>query len=73
MEGHGEKDAEKISHKNIFEELNGSEIPPQEKIIDRLNEEGFALILAGGDTSSQTLAYVSFHLLENPKIFKRLK
>ncbi|KAK3170221.1 hypothetical protein OEA41_009607 [Lepraria neglecta] len=72
-EGHGEKDAEKTSHKNMFEELKDSDIPPQEKTIDRLNQEGFALILAGGDTSSQTLAYVSFHLLDNPEILKQLK
>ena len=41
--------------------------------IDRLNEEGFALRLAGGDTSSLTLAYISFHLLDNPGILKQLK
>ena len=73
VEGHGEKDAEKTSYKNIFEELIDSDIPPQEKTINRLNQEGFALILAGGDTSSQTLAYISFHLLDNPEILKQLK
>jgi cytochrome P450 len=73
VEGRREKEAKKEPHKNIFEELNDSDLPPQEKTIDRLNEEGFALILAGGDTSSLTLAYISFHLLDNPEILKELK
>ena len=60
-------------HKNIFEELYYSSLPPQEKTIDRLNEEGFALILAGGDTSSATLTQLSYHLLANPDVLRTLK
>ena len=63
----------KTAHKNIFEELYYSNLPPQEKTIDRLNEEGFALILAGADTSSATLTQFSYHLLANPDILKTLK
>ena len=61
------------THKNIFEELYDSNLPPQEKTIDRLNEEGFALILAGADTSSASLSQLSYHLLANPDILKTLK
>ena len=61
------------AHKNIFEELYYSNLPPQEKTIDRLNEEGFALILAGGDTSSASLTQLSYHILANPDILKTLK
>ncbi|KAL9131133.1 MAG: hypothetical protein Q9175_006847 [Cornicularia normoerica] len=70
-----EKDIEDptTAHKNIFEELYDSNLPPQEKTIDRLNEEGFALILAGADTSSATLSQLSYHLLANPDILKTLK
>lgn len=70
-----EKDIEDptTAHKNIFEELNDSNLPPQEKTIDRLNEEGFALILAGADTSSATLSQMSYHLLANPEILQTLK
>ncbi|KAL9130772.1 MAG: hypothetical protein Q9217_001120 [Psora testacea] len=63
----------KDRRKNIFEELIDSNLPPAEKTVDRLNEEGFALILAGGDTSSQTLSQISYHLLANPDILRRLK
>lgn len=75
----GEKKGEKeignptTAHKNIFEELYESNLPPQEKTVDRLNEEGFALILAGADTSSATLSQLSYHLLANPDILKTLK
>ncbi len=61
------------AHKTIFEELYYSNLPPQEKTIDRLNEEGFALILAGADTSSATLSQLSYHILANPDILKTLK
>lgn len=61
------------AHKSIFEELYYSNLPPQEKTIDRLNEEGFALILAGGDTTSATLTQLSYRLLANPDILKTLK
>ena len=61
------------AHKNIFEELFYSNLPPQEKTIDRLNEEGFTLILAGGDTTSATLTQLSYRLLADPDILKTLK
>lgn len=63
----------KSSHKTIFEELNESDLPPQEKAVDRLTEEGFSLILAGADTSTQALIHISFHLLDNPTILKQLQ
>ena len=75
----GEKRSEKnieqptTGHRNIFEELYASNLPPQEKTIDRLNEEGFTMILAGADTSTTTLMRLSYNLLSNPDILKTLK
>ena len=65
--------ATKSSHKTIFEELIESDLPPEEKSIDRLAEEGFALILAGADTSTQALIHISYHVLDNPVILGRLR
>ena len=65
--------ATKSSHKTIFEELIESNLPPEEKGVNRLAEEGFALILAGADTSTQALLHISFHLLDNPEILGRLQ
>ncbi|TKA81274.1 hypothetical protein B0A49_00228 [Cryomyces minteri] len=60
-------------HKTIFEELRDSNLPPQEKTIERLMDEGFILIGAGGETTAQTLAVLTYHLLNNPPILKKLR
>ena len=36
-------------------------------------DEGFILVGAGGETTAQTLAVLSFHLLKNPEVLKRLR
>ena len=62
----------KGSHKSIFEELLNSGLPPQEKTIDRLSEEGFIVILAGGDVSAMNLSMLTYRLLAQPDILKTL-
>ena len=64
---------EKKSHKTIFESLLGSDLPPQEKTVDRLKEEGYVILLAGSDTVAETLTVLSYHLLANSEILRRLK
>ncbi len=59
--------------KTIFEELRDSNLPPDQKAVDRLKEEGFILVLAGGDTSAKVLTTLTYHLLSNPNILRRLK
>lgn len=66
------RDPEK-AHKTIFEELRDSDLPPQEKTIERLMDEGFILVGAGGETTAQTLAVLSFHLLNNPPVLGKLR
>lgn len=61
------------THKrSIFEELVISDLPSEEKTVDRLSEEGFILILAGGDVSAMNLAMLSYHLLANPELLATL-
>lgn len=36
-------------------------------------DEGFILIGAGGETTAQTLAVLSYHLLSNPEVLKKLR
>ncbi len=60
-------------HKTIFEELCDSDLPPQEKTIERLMDEGFILIGAGGESTAQTLTVLTFHLLNNPEIVLELR
>ncbi|KAG9695483.1 alcohol oxidase, partial [Aureobasidium melanogenum] len=61
------------SHRTIFEELRDSDLPPQEKTIERLMDEGFILVGAGGETTAQTLAVLTFHLLNNPLVLQKLQ
>ncbi|KAF7511511.1 hypothetical protein GJ744_004099 [Endocarpon pusillum] len=61
------------AHKTIFEELRDSDLPAQEKTIERLVDDGFVLVTAGGETTAQTLAVLTFHLLNNPDILCELR
>ncbi len=63
-----------ISHPTIFHELMSSKVlPPQEKSIQRLAEEGQVLVQAGTLTASWTLTIATYHLLSQPKTLRRLR
>jgi len=57
----------------IFHELRDSDLPPSEKTMPRLADEGNILIGAGSETTAQVLAVLSFHLLDNPSILAKLR
>ena len=58
----------------VFHALRDSKIlPPQEKTVDRLQEEGQVFVAAGSETTAKTLTIIFFHLLDNPMIFNRLR
>ncbi|KAI9783704.1 MAG: hypothetical protein M1839_003552 [Geoglossum umbratile] len=61
------------SQPTIFHELLRSDLPAEEKSIDRMWQEGVALVSAGSETTTNTLGVITFHLLDNPGILKRLK
>ncbi|RAL63677.1 hypothetical protein DID88_003720 [Monilinia fructigena] len=48
-------------------------LPPQEKTVNRLADDGNILIGAGGETTAQTLAVLFYHLLENPRILSTVR
>lgn len=72
-----DKAENKQIYKTIFQELRDSNLPPAEKTVQRLMDEGMILIGAGGDTTAHTLTVLVFHLLKNPdtlaKLTKELK
>lgn len=53
--------------------LNNPNLPESEKITDRLLDEARVLVGAGTDTTANTLAVLTYHILANPHITKRLK
>ena len=59
--------------KTVFHELKNSNLPPREKSESRLKDEAGMMVGAGGETTAQTLARTFYHLLENPKVLKKLR
>jgi cytochrome P450 len=53
--------------------LNNENLPESEKTTGRLRDEAIVLMGAGTDTTANTLAAITYHLLANPKSLKKLK
>ena len=59
---------------NIFHGLlNSSILSDADKSTDRLTVEAFVLVGAGLETTATTLAVLTYHLLANPPILRKLK
>jgi cytochrome P450 len=63
----------KSQHPTIFHELLESNLPPQEKSLDRLGDEAQLMIGAWLETVSWALTTTSFHLINNPQILSTLR
>ena len=60
--------------RTIFQSLLESNLPPEDKTVERLRHEGQLILGAGSDTVSNTLTATTFHLVDNPeKMFKLVK
>lgn len=63
-----------LDHPTIFHTLLASPLlPPEEKTLTRLAQEGQVLVQAGTLTASWTLAVATFHLLDQPQTLARLR
>lgn len=63
----------KREHPTLFQELRDSNLPPVEKTVGRLMDEGLILLGAGGETTAQTLAILTYHLLSRPEKLQKLR
>jgi cytochrome P450 len=62
------------SHPTIFHELyHTTELPPEEKTLEHLVEEGQSVVGAGIVTTAHYLNTTGFHILANPAVLKKLK
>ena len=52
---------------DVFNGILYSGLPEEEKTVDRLSQDGFLAITAGGDPIARTMAIGSYYLLTNPK------
>ncbi|PMD45104.1 putative cytochrome P450 [Hyaloscypha variabilis F] len=59
--------------RTIFHELLNSDLPPEEKCLNNLAQEGQNIIGAGADTTSNVLSCTTFHVLNNPTVLAKLK
>ncbi|GAD92607.1 flavonoid 3-hydroxylase, putative [Paecilomyces variotii No. 5] len=57
---------------NVFESILYSNIPEHEKSIDRLAQDAFLTITAGGDPAARTMAMTVYYLLSNPQSLELL-
>ncbi|PMD41073.1 cytochrome P450 [Hyaloscypha variabilis F] len=62
-----------LSHPTIFHALLSSDLPPEDKGVERLTEEAHTIIAAGQETLSLILTFITFHLLSNPVVLRKLK
>jgi cytochrome P450 len=52
--------------------LSNPNLPPAEKSLQRLEQEGALLVLAGTESPARTLTIIFFHLLSNPSLLATL-
>ncbi|KAK7952714.1 uncharacterized protein PG986_008442 [Apiospora aurea] len=72
--GSNDKDSSSAERPTIFHELIRSpDLPPAEKTLQRLVDEGQTMIAAGQETTSFLLKTVTYHVLANPAIHARLR
>jgi cytochrome P450 len=57
----------------IFREVLNSDLPPEEKTVDRLWQDAQTFNIAGSETSAWTLGNITYYLLSKPDILKRLQ
>ncbi|GKT42503.1 N-acetyltryptophan 6-hydroxylase ivoC [Colletotrichum spaethianum] len=63
-----------INHPTIFHEMLTSKLlPPREKTVSRLAQDGQILVQGGTLTTSWTLSLAVFHLLNRPSTLRRLR
>ncbi|KAL9620050.1 MAG: hypothetical protein Q9160_005428 [Pyrenula sp. 1 TL-2023] len=58
---------------SLFDVVYHSSLPAQEKTLNRLAEEAFVVIAAGGDTVARALTFAMYYLVSNPACLNRLR
>lgn len=66
-------ESEEPDKTSVFHYILRSDLPESEKDPQRLKREAFALLAAGTITTSATLTIITYFVLADPKIEKRLR
>lgn len=60
-------------HRTIFYDILDSQVlPPEEKTVERLADEAFGVVIAGGDTVGRVLANLFYHIHANPEWLEKV-
>jgi cytochrome P450 len=62
-----------LSKSVIIEALGDERIPPEERTMDRLVDEGQVILFAGTENSARTLAIGMFHMLNNRELLAKAR
>jgi cytochrome P450 len=65
--------APKEQKDTIFHSLRDNDLPPSEKDLHRLADEGEILVAAGSETTAKTLSITAFYIIKTPQVFERLR
>ncbi|EDO64909.2 benzoate 4-monooxygenase cytochrome P450 [Neurospora crassa OR74A] len=57
---------------SVFGALLTSDLPPSEKSLERLTDEGFSLFAAGTETVSWALSVITYHLFANRELLEKV-
>jgi len=57
----------------VYDAIQKSSLPPNEKTVGRMSQEITVLITAGSDTVARILQNAIFHLVVNPEVLARLR
>lgn len=63
----------KSTHSTVFRDLLDSGLPPSDLTVQRLGEEAQSLVAAGQVTTAHFLKRISFYILANPSILRKVK
>lgn len=59
--------------RTIFHGILASNLPPAEKSMQRMADEAFVLVVAGGETTARVATVTLAHLLQQPALLMRLR
>ncbi|MCJ1438985.1 hypothetical protein MMC27_008375 [Xylographa pallens] len=57
----------------IYHEVLNSKLPAEEKRLDRLAQEAFTLVVAGGETTARTMTVATYYILATEGVLPRLR
>lgn len=64
---------EKPEHATIFHEVLESDLPPEEKGLQRLGDEAQTIVGAGLETTAWALTHTAFYLINQPETLQKLQ